>query len=94
METHPVSETSCFSSNYLESGRWTKSEIPVILNTICSQYKGLSESVLVIQNVRLPGKRNGSNFMEIRLQKISRTPFMYTTCECRITQSIGELIAQ
>jgi hypothetical protein len=30
-ETDPVSETSCFSSNYLESGRWTKSENPVIL---------------------------------------------------------------
>jgi hypothetical protein len=28
-ETDPVSETSCFSSNYLESGRWTKSENPV-----------------------------------------------------------------
>jgi hypothetical protein len=30
-ETDPVSETSCFSSNYLDSGRWTKSENPVIL---------------------------------------------------------------
>jgi hypothetical protein len=30
----PVSETSCFSSNYLESGRWTKSENPVILCAI------------------------------------------------------------
>jgi hypothetical protein len=30
-ETDPASETSCFSSNYLESGRWTKSENPVIL---------------------------------------------------------------
>jgi hypothetical protein len=30
-ETDPVSETSCFSCNYLESGRWTKSENPVIL---------------------------------------------------------------
>jgi hypothetical protein len=34
-ETDPVSETSCFSSNYLESGRWTKSEYPAIL-WICS----------------------------------------------------------
>jgi hypothetical protein len=32
--TDPVSETSCFSSNYLESGRWTKSENPVILCVI------------------------------------------------------------
>jgi hypothetical protein len=33
-ETDPVSETSCFSfsSNQLESGRWTKSESPVILS--------------------------------------------------------------
>jgi hypothetical protein len=30
-QTDPVSESSCFSSNYLESGRWTKSENPVIL---------------------------------------------------------------
>jgi hypothetical protein len=30
-ETDPVSEMSCFSSNYLESGRWTKSENPVIV---------------------------------------------------------------
>jgi hypothetical protein len=30
-ETDSVSETSCFSYNYLESGRWTKSENPVIL---------------------------------------------------------------
>jgi hypothetical protein len=33
-ETDPVSEKSCFSSNYLESGRWTKSENPVILCVI------------------------------------------------------------
>jgi hypothetical protein len=30
-ETDPVSETSCFPSNYLESGWWTKSENLVIL---------------------------------------------------------------
>jgi hypothetical protein len=30
-ETDPVSETSCFSSNYLKSGQWTKSENPEIL---------------------------------------------------------------
>jgi hypothetical protein len=30
-ETNPVSETSCFSFNYLESGWWTKSKNPVIL---------------------------------------------------------------
>jgi hypothetical protein len=30
-ETDSVSETSCFSFNYLESGRLTKSENPVIL---------------------------------------------------------------
>jgi hypothetical protein len=34
MERDPVSETSCFSSNYLESGRWTESENPVILCVI------------------------------------------------------------
>jgi hypothetical protein len=33
-ETEPVSETSCFSFNYLESGQWTKSENPVILCVI------------------------------------------------------------
>jgi hypothetical protein len=31
----PVSETSCFSSNYFESWRWTKSENPVFL---CEEY--------------------------------------------------------
>jgi hypothetical protein len=30
-ETDRVSETSSFSFNYLESGRWTKSENPVII---------------------------------------------------------------
>jgi hypothetical protein len=33
-ETGRVSETSCFSSNYLESGRWAKSENPIILCVI------------------------------------------------------------
>jgi hypothetical protein len=33
-ETDPFSETSCFSSNYLESGRWTKPENPVMLCAI------------------------------------------------------------
>jgi hypothetical protein len=33
-ETDPVSETSYFSSNYLESGRWTNFENPVILCVI------------------------------------------------------------
>jgi hypothetical protein len=31
MKTDPISKMS-FSSNYLESGRWTKSENPVILD--------------------------------------------------------------
>jgi hypothetical protein len=35
-ETVLVSEISCFSSNYLESGRWTKSENPVILCIVYS----------------------------------------------------------
>jgi hypothetical protein len=48
-----------------------------ILNTICSQCKGFSESVLIIQNIRLPGKRDDS-ITEVRLQKIFRTPFLYT----------------
>jgi hypothetical protein len=34
METDPVSETSCFSSNYLESGRGTKPETQVNLCVI------------------------------------------------------------
>jgi hypothetical protein len=59
----------------------TKSAISMltqILNTICLQYKGVSESILTIQNVRLPGKGDDSNFIEIRLHKICRTAFMYT----------------
>jgi hypothetical protein len=41
-----------------------------ILNTMCSQYARISESVLIAQNVRLPGKRAEFNFTEIRLHKI------------------------
>jgi hypothetical protein len=38
-----------------------------IHNTIGSQYKGISKSVLIIQNIRLPADK--SNFTEIRLHK-------------------------
>jgi hypothetical protein len=44
METDPVSEMSCFYSNYLESGRWTKSENPVILFVIRSSSVSISFS--------------------------------------------------
>jgi hypothetical protein len=33
-----------------------------ILNKICSQYKGIYESVRIIQNVRLPGERDDCLF--------------------------------
>jgi hypothetical protein len=39
-----------------------------ILNTICSQYKGISESVLIIQNVSIPGTKDDSNFIKIKLK--------------------------
>jgi hypothetical protein len=45
-ETDPVSETSCFSSNYLESGRWTKSENPVILCVIHHHQNPIESTVL------------------------------------------------
>jgi hypothetical protein len=48
-----------------------------ICNTICLQYKGISESVLLIQNVRLPDERDDSNFTEIRLHKICQTPYIH-----------------
>jgi hypothetical protein len=48
------------------------------LITICLQFKRISESVPIIQNVRLPGERDDSNFTEIRLHEICRTPFVYT----------------
>jgi hypothetical protein len=41
-----------------------------ILKKIRSQYKGVYKSVLIIQDVRLPGNRDDSNFTEIRLHKI------------------------
>jgi hypothetical protein len=44
-ETDPVSETSCFSSNYLESGRWTKSENPVILCVIHHRQNPIKSTV-------------------------------------------------
>jgi hypothetical protein len=50
-----------------------------ILNTICSQYKRISKSVLIVKHVRFSGKRNNSNFTKVRLHKIWRTPFVYTT---------------
>jgi hypothetical protein len=34
-ETDPVSETSCLTSDSLESGRWTKSENPLIIYLRC-----------------------------------------------------------
>jgi hypothetical protein len=49
-----------------------------ILNTICSQYEGMSKSVLIIQYVCLQGKRDDSDFTGIRLHKICRTPIVYT----------------
>jgi hypothetical protein len=49
-----------------------------ILNTICSQCKRISKSVLIIQNVHFPGKRNDSNFTENRLHKICQTLIMFT----------------
>jgi hypothetical protein len=36
-----------------------------ILNTISSQCKKISESVLIIQNLLLPGKKDDFNFSEI-----------------------------
>jgi hypothetical protein len=42
------------------------------LDTTCPQYKGISESVLVIQNVCLLGKRVDSNFTKIRLHNVYR----------------------
>jgi hypothetical protein len=53
-----------------------------ILNTIYSQYKGISESLLLIQNVHLSGKRDFSNFTEMGLHKIFRIPFIYTINIC------------
>jgi hypothetical protein len=45
-ERDPVSETSCFfSSNYLETGRWTKSENPVILCVIHHRQNPIKSTV-------------------------------------------------
>jgi hypothetical protein len=44
-ETDPISETSCFfSSNYLESGRWTKSENPIILCVVFLHFNTASST--------------------------------------------------
>jgi hypothetical protein len=48
-----------------------------ILKKICSQYKRISKSVLIIQKVFFLVKYN-FNFTEIRLHKICWTPIMYT----------------
>jgi hypothetical protein len=41
------------------------------LNTICSRYKDISQSVLITQKVRLPGKRDDTNFAEFGFMKFS-----------------------
>jgi hypothetical protein len=52
METDPVSEMSCFSSNYLESGRRTKSENPVILCVIHHRQNGIESTSGVLDILR------------------------------------------
>jgi hypothetical protein len=42
------------------------------------QYKIFSKSLFIVWNVRFCGRRNNTNFTEIRLHKICRAPFMYT----------------
>jgi hypothetical protein len=65
-----------------------------MLNTICSQNKGTTKSVLINQKVRFPGKKDGTIFIEISLNKILLTPFMYTISDCKRKQSLDELIAR
>jgi hypothetical protein len=48
-----------------------------ILDKVCSQHKKSSKSLLIIENVLFPGKRNNSNFTETKLHKIGRKPIMY-----------------
>jgi hypothetical protein len=69
METDPVSETSCFSSNYLESGRWTNSENPVIL--------------CVIHHRQNPIESTRSQLLDssFKLQKIKYEPISFTVWE-------------
>jgi hypothetical protein len=50
-ETDAVSETSYFSSAYLESGQWTKPEHPVILCENSWPYRDLNSDTSVIQPV-------------------------------------------
>jgi hypothetical protein len=45
-KTYPVSGTLCFTSNYLESGRWTKSKNPVILCVIHPRQKSIESTWL------------------------------------------------
>jgi hypothetical protein len=57
-EISPVSGTSCFSSNYLESGRWTKSENPVIpcLYSGVTQFEYWRWDTVPIRSRPLPSK--------------------------------------
>jgi hypothetical protein len=66
-----------------------------ILDTICSQYKRISKPVLVVYNVRFPGKGNNSNFTKSGLTKVAE----HHSCtesipDCISKQSLGELIAR
>jgi hypothetical protein len=47
-----------------------------ILNTAYSQYKRISNSVLIIQDVRFCGKRNYSNFTKVRLRFLALPDFL------------------
>jgi hypothetical protein len=60
-----------------------------ILNKISSKYKGISESVLIIQNILLPGKRDDFDFTELKLHKFAGGHlFTQSLSGCRRKQSL------
>jgi hypothetical protein len=98
-ETDPVSETSCFSSNYLESGRWTKSGNPVILCVIhhrqspieSTNYRGFCCLLQYVQaNTRAPSLLNAS--FQITANALTFKPKFITIVSTAQIQSAASYI--
>jgi hypothetical protein len=64
METDPVSEMSCFSSNYLKPGRWTKSENPVILCVIHHRQNPIESTLVAVEQLL---QNNGAFFWNLKI---------------------------
>jgi hypothetical protein len=56
--------------------KFTTNMYTQILNTISSEYKRISEPVLIFQSIRFSGKINNSNFIKLRFIKFSERHYV------------------